>query len=991
MTGIHPDDRERVRASVTFLLDNLSNYEMTYRYITRKGNLKWIRASMEVVRHEDGTATSYSTYTDLTEQIAAQRQLSDVVQTVPCGICLYRYDGKRLIPLLANAQLSEMLGVDAVTHLAKTGGLNYTMVHPDDIDELMRASKEALRETHVIDCAFRVRNQKTGLYRWIRERGRLTVQPDGSQLAYLTYFDVTEEHRAQQRIRESERTLEYAADMAGLWCWTYDPAQGLAYMDARSQRDFGLPPVMRDFPDSWLARGIIHPDHIASCRDAFARAVAGEDGVQVEGRYVTCDGALHWARFRLALMPAEDDAAPTVLCTAIPIDAERELLTKYELERKKPSLGEENLLVHALFDLTTGETLEYAYQNGDVVPDDERTAFTGDRDHLDALLIDDGERERYRALYDPAFLMRRYENGEGELSIDYRRRLRTGDVIWVRNILHLVRDPNGGDILLFAYCYAIEDEKTRELMYRSLAAENYDYVVRVDLRSRRFDVVNKPEYSHLPIGGTTDADEVSRQLVESVVPEDREETLRRILVQGIRENLRDAERFEFTSRFVERGEIRHKKLTQYYIDRQREIAVMLCEDVTALIAAEQRKNAALADALDAANAASRAKSQFLSRMSHELRTPMNAIIGLASLAESETDNAAVMADTIGKIGLSARYLLSLINDILEMSRIESGRMTLNEAAFGFEEWMRDINNIICGQAAAKGVAYETVIDGEIAPAYVGDAMKLKQVLINVLGNAVKFTPMGGSVRFSVSQLARAGERATVRFTVRDTGIGMESDFLARVFDPFAQESMSFTSTSTGTGLGLAIAKSMVDMMDGGIDVQSAPGKGSTFVIDVRLGLIGDGADALVGKPHGAENNPADAPASDLTGRRVLLAEDHPLNVEVARRVLEKYGASVTVASNGLEAVEAFGRAPDSFDAILMDVRMPIMDGLTAATRIRESGVPRAKTVPIVAMTANAFDEDVRQSLEHGMNAHLTKPIDPALLVGTLYRLIAERE
>ncbi len=1056
---------------------------------------------------------------DVTALEKSHKRIDDLLQNVPCGICLASFDGRELTPIMANVQLSEILGRDAMEYLANAKGMDYSHVHPDDVEALMEAAQISLTVTHRLDHTYRSFNMKIREYLWIRVRGAVLEQMDGTWMVYLSYYDVTQEHRTEQKLRESERTLEYAADMAQLWYWTYDPTLDRAYLDARNQRDFDLPPVMDNFMEEFLKRDVIHPDYKEQYRDAYHRAISGESNVTIDVKYLNKEGAAHWGRFLLVSTLDEQTNRPIIVCTAIPIDAEKELEAKYELEHKKPSLGEKTLLVHALFNLTTGETLEYAYRDGTTVPLSGRTAFTGDKDFLDDLLIDEGEREKYRALNDKAYLMACCERGETEFSIDYRRLIPDGSIVWVRNILHLVRDPRSNDILLFEYCYDVEEEKTREIMYRSLALDNYDYVARINGRDRSYTVVQKTGARGLPPLDGKDADLVSMILAESIVQEDREEALKNMLVDGIKQNLADRERFQFAFRTVdEDGKLEYKKVIQYYMDRQREIIVMIREDVSARIEAEMKKNAMLADALEAANQASKAKSQFLSRMSHELRTPMNAIIGLSALAASETENAAVMEDTIGKIGLSARYLLSLINDILEMSRIESGRLYLNEGPFDFEEMISSVNNIIYAQASAKGLDYDAVVNSFTEPTYIGDVTKLQQILVNVLGNAIKFTNPGGKVTFAIEQVRRTGDRATLRFVVSDTGIGIDEDFLPHIFDPFSQQSTSFTSTSTGTGLGLAITKSMVEMMNGGIRVQSIKNVGSTFTIEVQLGISQDsrrqldllasmnlsklralivdddvvvcqstektlsamgitaewvdsglhaverveqchlsrndfdtifidwkmpdmdgiettrrirrivgpditiiiitaydwktieseareaGVDMFMEKPLfqssivnaferifcARRDKITVKPQTDydFTGLRILLAEDHPLNVEVAKRLLEKCGAAVEVACNGLEALEMFTTAePGRYGAILMDVRMPIMDGLTAARSIRNLKKAGAKTVPIIAMTANAFDEDVKQSLSNGMDAHLTKPIEPPILFSTLKRLV----
>ena len=411
------------------------------------------------------------------------------------------------------------------------------------------------------------------------------------------------------------------------------------------------------------------------------------------------------------------------------------------------------------------------------------------------------------------------------------------------------------------------------------------------------------------------------------------------------------------------------------------LTVMLTRrDYTVRMRQDEKKKAALSAALVAAKQASVAKSSFLSRMSHELRTPMNAIIGLSALSAAELDDPASIKDNVEKIDSSARYLLSLINDILEMSRIESGHMTLLHESFSFARLIGNINVMIGAQAAEKGLRYTSSVGEGVSDSYMGDATKLQEILINVLGNAVKYTPPGGSVGLVIEPVADSG---ALRFVISDTGIGIDEGFLPHLFDSFTQESASYTSTSTGSGLGLAITKNLVEMMGGSIEVQSAKGKGSTFTITLCLDA-GDGEAGVRGR---AADGPAiSADEADFSGCRFLLVEDNALNIEVARRMLEMKGARVVVAQNGQEAVDLVEDAEgETFDAILMDIHMPVMDGITATKAIRALQDPRRRGLPIIAMTADAFDEDVKLSLSSGMNDHLTKPIDPAALFGTLAR------
>ena len=396
---------------------------------------------------------------------------------------------------------------------------------------------------------------------------------------------------------------------------------------------------------------------------------------------------------------------------------------------------------------------------------------------------------------------------------------------------------------------------------------------------------------------------------------------------------------------------------------------------------EHQTTLAVEAALEVAEKASKAKTDFLSNMSHDIRTPMNAIIGITTLMKNELHQPEKLAEHLGKLETSGRLLLGIINDILDMSRIESGKTTLNIEKTNLPQQVSQLDSIIRQQASQRRQTF-TVENHVQHENVLADPNRLNQVLMNILSNAVKYTPQGGHIRLDVEELSHTEHYAKYRFVVQDDGIGMSAVYQKTLFDPFTREEKSGTNRVQGTGLGMAITKSIVDLMGGTIHVESAPGKGSRFEVVLELPI-----DAEADKVQTASALPEeDEAVSPLSGMSFLCAEDNAINAEILEMLLETKGASCTICSNGQEIVDAFASVkPGEYDMILMDVQMPVMDGLEATRRIRNGENPLGRIIPILAMTANAFLEDMQKSKEAGMDEHLSKPVDIAALEQTVKR------
>ncbi len=374
-----------------------------------------------------------------------------------------------------------------------------------------------------------------------------------------------------------------------------------------------------------------------------------------------------------------------------------------------------------------------------------------------------------------------------------------------------------------------------------------------------------------------------------------------------------------------------------------------------------------------------ARNDFLANMSHDIRTPMNAIVGYTNIAKSNKHKPETVADALDKIGSSSHYLLSLINDILDISKIESGKMQISCGPCDLAELFRRIEDITALQAKKKSLVINYCYDNICHYQVITDELRIEQIIINIVSNAIKYTPPGKTVDLIAEEVPSPGGKNKYRFIIRDTGIGIKEDYMPHIFESFTREERTTVNRIQGTGLGLAITAKIVEMMGGTISVKSKLGEGSEFTVELELEPLETDSQA------NAENSEN----IDLAGHRILLVEDNAINAEIARMILEQYGAEVQQAENGKIGLEALQeKGPGYYDAVLMDIQMPVMNGFEATKAIRALGGAYATALPIIAMSANAYDEDVRDCLAAGMNGHIAKPFNPDELMRILRRYIS---
>lgn len=994
---MHPDDRAMVDAAVAGQISECGEYTVEYRIKKRDGSYIWVHDLGREVTAENGKPAIISVCIDITAQKKAQAEIMHLYNNVPGAVFRVRCDDNFSVAD-ANDGLYEFLGYTRDEFLA-LGNQMAAVVYPGDLDavrEKLMADQgrgDTIRDEHRIIC-------KDGSIKWISLKAQLMPGDDGKPYFYGVFVDITDEKLARSRVRKLyEKELAYFAQAAS--------AEG-----------------------SIQGRVNVTQNKVESYHSTAAAAIAQK-----------------------------------------------------------------------------GDSYDQAIRN------------------LADSASDAGYGGRLRAALEREYVLKSFAAGKTNLQFEFLRKRKDGRSFWGRTNFRFYKNPENGDVIAFFYTIDVTEQKIQEQLLSKVTELDYEIISDIDIRNDTYHVVSFHPGTEgmMPEKGRFWAE--AREIAATSMEEgEGREYLAKLDVAYMQHELDEHGSYNFMAKTRdEYGVPRVKRFQVFYISRELGRVCIARTDVTDIIRQEHQQREALTAALAAAEQANAAKTDFLSRMSHEIRTPMNAIIGMSTIAAQAVGNDEQVAECISKIGISSRFLLSLINDILDMSRIESGKILLKNEKIPMEDFLNGLNTICYSQAAAKSVDFECIADPMLDDFYIGDAMKLQQVLLNILSNAVKFTGEGGKVSFSVGLHRKIKNCAELRFVINDNGIGISESFLQHMFEPFSQESMGTTALYGGTGLGLSISKSIVDMMGGKITVRSIKGIGSEFTVDIQLGITDEellrrsrkkaipnfstlktlvvdddvcvcesavvtlkemgitaewtdsgrkaieriqelweagkyfdmilidwkmpdmdgietarriraiigpevtiiimtaydwaaieheaklaGVNLLMSKPmfksslisafskalgEKEEIKEEDTPVIfDFNGRRILLAEDNAINTEVALAVLESKGFTVDTAENGLRAIEMFGKSKKGFyDAILMDIRMPQMDGLTAADNIRHMTNGDARTIPIIAMTANAFDDDIEKSKAAGMNAHLSKPIEPERLFQVLYDFIVGQE
>ncbi|MEG2296856.1 MAG: ATP-binding protein [Clostridium sp.] len=863
----------------------------------------------------------------------------------------------------------------------------WNYVHPDDMQMIKEEAKTQNGMSQSYEVSYRAR-KKDGSYIWVNQHSKHSFDANGNELIFAYYTDITARKKMEDNLRDSEIRYETAVKASNINIWEYDLDADTVTIYSNSPRTDVNRTTIEHYVSDTIDSGVLREDSVKPFLELFEKLKKGEKEATADIWFREADRIGYWCeRITYTGITGDGRTSTKVFGVGRDVTKEKETEKRYKDELAYREAIQNVTMASAHINLTKNMILDYKskYQQLTSKMDKAKTV----QEYLNTIcdeIITEEMKAEYAAAFHREALLKRFKDGETSFDMEIERVIES-NIYWVTITIHMMQNPDSGDIIAFIYSTDNTNARIMQNVMDAIVKTDYDFLVVVD--AKRDSAVRYSEnntHNNYAQRSSHFEAETQKYISRYVADSDITHTLLEMTLANILKQLDEHGTYSiFYSMLSGDGKIRKKQLHFSYIDRITRTFLMTRTDITAAVEEQEKKNKVLVTALEMAEQANAAKSEFLSRISHEIRTPMNAIMGMAEIALQNQDDQAFVVDCIKKSQYASQYLLLLINDVLDMSKIESGKVVLKNEVIECQSFLDGINTIIGTQAAEQGVHYTVATCKDHQPTYMGDRVRLQQILINILSNAVKFTPRGGTVRMDISQDCCDGAKADMTFTIRDTGIGISKEFLPDIFELFAQEHNGATTKYGGSGLGLSISKNLAQLMGGDITVESTKGVGTTFIVKVQLQTLKNRSDM-----QEAECTQSEEMAYDFSGKKILLVEDHQLNIMIAKKLLEYKHADVDVAENGKIALEMFAAAPEyTYDAILMDIRMPVMDGLEATRHIRRLNQKSAKTIPIIAMSANAFDKDADQSKEVGMDDHLGKPIDPNLLYHTLWHLMSE--
>ncbi len=945
------------------------------------GEMFWLLIHATSIILSDGARQILLCCTDVSKQKRMEKRLMESqanldTAVIHAGLHYCNYDiGKRCIYM--NAQTSAEYKMDGKLENYPASWFDRGMVHPKDIEIYQKGVEQVNSGVPHVSFQARILNLQSKQYEWKLIKFTTFYNNKGVP----SYAIVTEEDAVA--FKKLEEQLNFIMRQNGIFSYEINlQEQKLAWQpDHEIDNLLGtIDEKYEKLPDALFSHRIIWEEDWLKCRKMFNALYAGKQD-QIEGQLRVWSARQKeyiWHELHFSIIEKEKEVPIRAICTIKDISAQKRKEQIYEEEQRMMSKEDSNILVTTRVNLSK-KKIESMETEGVRMPHgmiDNLTNYrTGMLFYFDEIYLSEEDNKDLSC----ESLLRLYRSGVQSMEKNYIAKMKNSNSYLCNRVTcRMLERPWNGDVIAFFYTRDYTSAYINQLTTDTVMQNDYEMAGIIFTNTRHIHIIKEQYMDEISNNIDREYNEAIQGFCRKFGGDYAEQLYEQIRFETVQEMLKKKTSYAVDFDRSYKGQVRRKQLRFTLSDEEVPCILMTRSDIQDVVEKEMEKQRQLEDALNLAERANGAKSEFLSTISHEIRTPMNIIIGMTELAKEEQDNHAAVMKYIEEIETSSRHLLNLVNNVLDMSKIESGEFSLHPQPYTYQELKKNIKTLITPLCKQKNHTFLTEDYGEHHTVYV-DIMRLNQVLFNLLSNAVKYTPDGGKIRLIYKNQMEEKEMLAT-FIIRDNGIGMSREFQEQMFQPFTQEDNTVVASTQGTGLGLSITKGIVDKMGGRLTVDSEVGKGTSFQVELRVPL----AESL--EERSEEDR---AEQYDFSGRKVLVVEDHSMNQMIIAKLLKNKNAEVVLASDGKQGVEVFtSNAPGTFDVILMDVRMPVMNGLEATEKIRAMDREDAKKIPILAMTANAYDEDREKSSKVGMNGHLVKPIDVKILYRELDRVLS---
>lgn len=977
---VHPDDREQCIEDSVELLPKNRKASGTYRIFNLNDEqYHWFHLDGQLFKSSDGNEYAFFIFTNVDTIVNRKnafnnnfQALQSIIQYIPGGVFVYSADKDNVFSFVSDNMLL-MLGYSKEefdlafhTHFSE-------MVYIEDrqcvVDEISRVSDGKLNST----CSYRIR-KKDGSLLWVHDERNIVTDYNGKHWIYSTIVDITDSVNENNALTMQNNELKDIINNipASIIIYRKDKenisiAAVNGYLNIHSK---GLADSLIGIKNQEIV-DLVHPDDKKSVINFFNKLYS-ESG-DMNPSEIICrtklgqNLAFCWYHCRAICIPQKDDVS---LIYAVYTDASYQKAKEIDFHRLMQNLlsSNENSMFSCRLDLSENRCIN-KYGKDEYISLFNDNSADNILERVKSLIYGADEKLKFSKEYSRNSLINKFYAGRQNNNCKLRFSLNNIDVFWVDAYFQMIQNPYSENIETFIYFVNYDLQHKKEKIINCITEEEYDCIGIINVNSGKikyYYLTSDMRFPKemLPTDYESAVNMIAGNLLSSF---EREQYLEKVRIDTVIKKLEEKPVYIFSSSCSSfSGTQRRKEINYRYLDEDHSEIMFCFKDITDTFEHEEENSKLLRTALNAAQKANQLKSDFLGNVSHDMRTPLNAILGYTRLSLM-SDDPREIRENLKKTETAGNTLLSLINDTLDLQKIENGIIVLNPKPINCRKAIQEIIANIKPMMDAKNITLEIDTSRTEEVTINVDMLRLREIFINLLSNAAKFTPNGGKVDIIIECIRRENGIAHDKIVIKDNGIGMTQKFQAKMFEPFSQERTKETAYIGGSGLGLSIVYRLVELMNGRIEVESEIGKGTSFTVYVDFERI----------ENFDENNKICCNDNlDISGIKVLLCEDNKMNTEIAKRILEKNGATVVSVSDGLEGSNRFiSSVPGEFDIILMDIRMPVMDGYAATFEIRNSFHPQAKTIPIIAMTADAYAADIEKAFTFGMNGHISKPIN----------------